>query len=311
MQDIAISAKSLNKIYTNNKGSEHKHALKDVDLQIPKGSFFALLGPNGAGKSTFINILAGLVFKTSGSINVFDISLDKNPIGIKKHLGVVPQELNMDPFFTPKQLLDLHAGLFGVVKKDRRTEELLEMVSLQDKANAYTRSLSGGMMRRLLFAKAMVHNPDIIILDEPTAGVDVELRHMLWEQMQKLNRMGKTIILTTHYLEEAQELCEHIAIINKGKVIISEKKEKLINNLGNRSIIINFKSDVSEIPTGLQDFYPQQEASNVWRFSYAGGDNISGYIVHFLIENGLEINSINTEEARLEDIFINLTSDKC
>ncbi|HNR78474.1 MAG TPA: ABC transporter ATP-binding protein, partial [Parvularculaceae bacterium] len=226
--DAAISARGLKKTYAAAKKSPAKEALKGVDLDVPVGSIFGLLGPNGAGKSTFINILAGLVTKTGGAASVWGFDIDKNPRQARAAIGVVPQEINMDVFFTPKEALDIQAGLFGVPKSERRTMEILSALGLEDKANAYVRMLSGGMKRRLLVAKAMVHAPPILILDEPTAGVDIELRKQLWDYVLKLHAQGVTIVLTTHYLEEAQELCDTIAIIHNGAVVACEPKEKLI-----------------------------------------------------------------------------------
>ncbi|MFZ4687420.1 MAG: ABC transporter ATP-binding protein, partial [Hyphomonadaceae bacterium] len=216
---LAISARGLTKTYAASKKMPAKQALKGVDLAVPRGSVFGLLGPNGAGKSTFINILAGLVNKTSGAVSVWGIDADRNPREARAALGVVPQEINMDPFFTPRETLELMAGFYGVPPSERRTDEILDALGLGDKKHAYVRQLSGGMKRRLMVAKAMVHSPPILILDEPTAGVDVELRRSLWEYVRKLNAQGVTIVLTTHYLEEAQEMCDEIAIINHGQVI--------------------------------------------------------------------------------------------
>ena len=217
-----LSVKKLNKIYRGNI-----HALKDLNLEVKEGEILGLLGPNGAGKSTFINILSGVTDKTSGEVIVWGFNLDKNPRQVRVSLGIVPQEINVDPFFTPKKLLDLQAGLFGVKKKDRITDTILELVALKDKSNSYTRSLSGGMKRRLLIAKALVHKPPIVILDEPTAGVDVELRRNLWENIRSLRKLGVTIILTTHYLQEAEELCDRVGIIHKGSLIALETTENL------------------------------------------------------------------------------------
>ena len=221
--NVAISVRDLNKIYSVGSKNE-KAALNNISLQVKKGSIFGLLGPNGAGKSTFINILADLVRKTSGYIDIFGMSHDEKLKDVKKLMGIVPQELNIDPFFTPYELLEIQAGLFGVPKSNRKTDEILKLLALEDKSHAYARTLSGGMRRRLLIAKAMVHNPEILILDEPTAGVDVELRANLWSNIYKLNNEGKTIIITTHYLHEAEELCNEIAIIDNGKLITSLAK---------------------------------------------------------------------------------------
>ncbi len=306
--EAAIVSENLNKIYQNKKG-DHKHALKDVTLTIPNGSFFALLGPNGAGKSTFINIIAGLVTVTSGFVKVANFDIEADMRKARRVVGIVPQELNLDPFFSPFKLLELQAGLYGVPKAKRRSMELLELVGLQDKANAYARTLSGGMLRRLLVAKAMVHDPDILILDEPTAGVDVELRHMLWEQMKRLNREGKTIVLTTHYLEEAQQLCDRVAIINQGKLVAQDTKYNLMETLGNKELIIKIQEDeAAEIIKKLKLFCPRQEDGS-WVFTYKGGLHASGKIIHELISMNYTILSIQNREARLEDVFLTLTQD--
>ena len=226
-----LSVKKLNKIYRKNI-----HALKDLNLEVNEGEILGLLGPNGAGKSTFINILAGVTDKTSGEVIVWGFDLDKNPRQVRVSLGIVPQEINVDPFFTPKKLLDLQAGLFGVKKKDRITDTILDLVALKDKSNSYTRSLSGGMKRRLLIAKALVHKPPIIILDEPTAGVDVELRKNLWENIRSLRKLGVTIILTTHYLQEAEELCDRVGIIHKGNLIALDTTENMLNKIQTKTI---------------------------------------------------------------------------
>ncbi len=306
----AIEAKNLNKIYEASGGEPAKHALKDMNLAVKEGSFFALLGPNGAGKSTFINILAGLVLKTSGTVSVYNHDTQKDMMKARRAIGIVPQELNLDPFFSPEEILDVQAGLYGVPKKQRRTKELLALVGLEDKAKAYTRSLSGGMLRRLLVAKAMVHNPKILVLDEPTAGVDVELRHMLWQQMIRLNKQeGTTIILTTHYLEEAQELCDEIAIIDQGTLIMKERKENLMRTMGNKEILISFAKPPQKIPPSLHDYFYNQEGA-FYIFRYQGGEAQSGKIIHALTDVGLIIESIQIREPKLEDIFIDLTTKK-
>ena len=238
--DVAISVRDLNKIY--GVGSKNEKALNNISLQVKKGSIFGLLGPNGAGKSTFINILADLVRKTSGHIEIFGMSHDENLKDVKKLMGIVPQELNIDPFFTPYELLEIQAGLFGVPKKNRRTNEILKLLALEDKSHAYARTLSGGMRRRLLIAKAMVHNPEILILDEPTAGVDVELRANLWANINKLNNEGKTIIITTHYLHEAEELCNEIAIIDNGNLITKDTTSNIKSLIDRKQIIISLDS---------------------------------------------------------------------
>ncbi len=304
----AIEAKGLNKIYENSGEEPAKHALKHMNLNVEEGSFFALLGPNGAGKSTFINILAGLVLKTSGHVCVYNHDIEKDMMKARRAIGIVPQELNLDPFFSPEEILDVQAGLYGVPKKQRRTKELLSLVGLEDKAGAYTRSLSGGMLRRLLVAKAMVHNPKILVLDEPTAGVDVELRHMLWQQMINLNKQeGTTIILTTHYLEEAQELCDEIAIIDQGTLIMKDRKENLMRTMGNKEILVSFAHMPQEIPKNLESyFHGQEDGFSIFR--YQGGESQSGKIIHALTDAGLTIQSIQIREPKLEDIFIDLTT---
>ncbi len=304
----AIKAMNVNKIYEASKTQPAKHALIDMNLEVPRGSFFALLGPNGAGKSTFINMMAGLVLKTSGEITIDGYDINKDMRQARKAIGIVPQELNLDPFFTPAEILDVQAGLYGVPKKQRRTMELLDLVGLADKAGAYTRALSGGMLRRLLVAKAMVHSPKILVLDEPTAGVDVELRHMLWEQMKRLNKEeGTTIMLTTHYLEEAQELCDEIAIIDQGQLSMKENKQSLMQNLGNRELLIGFNENIDILPAELNELNGSKE-DGYWVFRYQGGEAQSGKIVHQLIAAGLQIDSLQTREAKLEDIFISLTN---
>lgn len=242
---IALTAKNVNKIYQ--QGTKQIKALKDISLEVKTGEIFGLLGPNGAGKSTFINILAGTVNKSNGSVIVWGFDLDKNPRQVRASLGIVPQEINVDPFFSPKKLLEIQAGLYGVKQKDRITDKILELTNLSDKANAYTRSLSGGMKRRLLVAKAMVHQPPILILDEPTAGVDVDLRRKLLESVRQLNKQGVTIIYTTHYLKEASDICDRIAIINKGKLVaLNSTQELLKNNSDLEEVFLNLTSNENE-----------------------------------------------------------------
>ena len=239
MNKFALTVENLTKIYSNSKTKKHNKALNQLNFEVKQGEVFGLLGPNGAGKTTFLSILGGTVVKTSGKVNVWGFDLDQNPRQVKASVGIVPQEVNLDAFFSPKNLLELQAGLYGVSKKDRITDLILKMVALEDKANAYSRSLSGGMKRRLLIAKAMVHQPPILILDEPTAGVDVELRNNLWKNVKALNKEGVTIILTTHYLIEAQEMCDRIAIINKGNLVALDTTEKLLERIKTKKI--NFK----------------------------------------------------------------------
>lgn len=308
LPEFALETVSLSKIYQGSRRFPPKKALDNVSLQVPRGSFFALLGPNGAGKSTFINIFAGLVTRTDGQARVWDFDIEDQMRQARRAIGVVPQELNIDPFFTPRELLDLHAGLYGVPENRRRTDEILEAVGLKDKANAYARALSGGMRRRLLVAKAMVHNPKVLILDEPTAGVDIELRHQLWDYVKKLNAEGTTVLLTTHYLEEAQELCDKIAIINHGKLIACEDTPTLLRRLDCKEMAVSLASDLPNIPESLAPYHPSQQSPREITFHYPPSRVTSGQILASLQQEGLEIVDITTKEAELEDIFLSLTS---
>ena len=241
LPEQAVSVKGLTKTYKAAGKAPAKRALSNVDLDIPRGSLFGLLGPNGAGKSTLINILAGLVNKTAGSASIWGFDIERDMRQARAAIGVVPQELNIDPFFTPYELLELQAGLYGVPPADRRSAEILAAMGLADKAEAYARTLSGGMRRRLMVAKAMVHQPPVLVLDEPTAGVDIELRQQLWANVRELNRAGTTVLLTTHYLEEAEELCDRIAIINHGKVIACDQTDSLLARLDNKALTIDLR----------------------------------------------------------------------
>ena len=305
----AISVKNLNKIYGKNSLSE-KIALDNINLIIPKGSIFGLLGPNGAGKSTFINILADLVRKTSGEINVLGVDHEKDLKKVKSSMGIVPQELNIDPFFTPYELLEIQAGLYGVPKKNRKTYQILEMLALSDKSQAYARTLSGGMRRRLLIAKAMVHDPEILILDEPTAGVDVELRSNLWESIHLLNSKGKTIILTTHYLHEAEELCDTIAIIDKGKLVACDTKENVKSFISNKKITINYRPkdnfDISELKK--IDLNIEYNA-NCIVINYITNEIDFDKILQKIQKSGIEVIDMNIKESNLEDVFLKLTKN--
>ncbi len=305
----AISVKNLNKIYGKNSLSE-KVALNNINLDIPKGSIFGLLGPNGAGKSTFINILADLVKKTSGKVNVLGVDHEKDLKTVKSSMGIVPQELNIDPFFTPYELLEIQAGLYGVSRKNRKTNQILEMLALSDKSQAYARTLSGGMRRRLLIAKAMVHDPEILILDEPTAGVDIELRSNLWDSIHLLNNKGKTIILTTHYLHEAEELCDTIAIIDKGKLVACDTKENIKSFINNKKITINYKPkynfDISELKKmGLNIEYN----ANCIVINYTPNEIDFDKILQKIQEIGIEVIDMNIKESNLEDVFLKLTKN--
>ena len=305
----AISVKNLNKIYGKNSLSE-KVALKDINLNIPKGSIFGLLGPNGAGKSTFINILADLVKKTSGEINVLGIDHEIDLKKVKSSMGIVPQELNIDPFFSPYELLEIQAGLYGVPKKNRKTNEILEILALSDKSHAYARTLSGGMRRRLLIAKAMVHDPEILILDEPTAGVDVELRSNLWESIHLLKSKGKTIILTTHYLHEAEELCDSIAIIDKGKLVACDTKENIKSFINNKKITISYKPrdnfNISELKKmDLKIEYNE----NCIIIDYIPNEIDFNKILQKIQQIGIEVVDMDVKESNLEDVFLKLTKN--
>ena len=302
---MSIQAKKINKSF--NKNDVKINALLDFTVDIPQGSVFGLLGPNGAGKSTFINILAGLVKKDSGKILVEGIDHDKELKLCKRKIGIVPQELNIDPFFTPYQLLELQAGLYGVQKKDRKTKEILKRVGLKDQKNSYARTLSGGMRRRLLIAKALVHNPNIIILDEPTAGVDVELRQNLWSYIKELNQMGKTICLTTHYLEEAEKLCDQILIMNKGKIIVNEKKDKILKMVSLKKVTFILDKKNYILPEKIKAFNPTINKNSL-KLEYDKNNYQLKDIIEILRLNDIEFSEINTEEGNLEDIFINLTN---
>ena len=305
MKNYAIQAINLNKTFQ--KKNEIVNALSSFEIYIPKGTIYGLLGPNGAGKSTFINILGGLVKKNSGSVKISDLDIDKYSKETRRRIGIVPQELNIDPFFTPNELLELQAGLYGIKKKNRKTEELLSKVGLLDQRNAYARTLSGGMRRRLLIAKALVHDPEIIILDEPTAGVDVELRYNLWEYVKELNKNGKTICLTTHYLEEAENLCEFITIINKGKIIKSDTKTNLLNIFGKKTVIFELDNNIN-IPKELNIYETKIEKKKLI-VNYDKNKTKLSNIIKILNQNKITYNEISTKESDLENVFIKLLKD--
>lgn len=307
MDHPAIDIKGLKKTYAASGKAGEKVALHGIDLSIPKGSIYGLLGPNGAGKSTLINIMAGLVMKTSGTVKIWDRDIDTDPENAKAAIGIVPQEINYDPFFSPRRILDIQAGMYGVPQSERRSLELLDLVGLKDKADAYTRSLSGGMKRRLLLAKALVHMPPILVLDEPTAGVDVELRQMLWERVRQLNARGMTILLTTHYLEEAEELCDRIAIINHGRIIADEDKHTMLGRLDAKEIRIRFDRDIGELPAALSVFTVTQEDPRTIAIRYAPRDVSAGHILDAVRQTGWGIEDISTDQSNLEDIFLQLT----
>ena len=299
-----LSVKKLNKIYRKNI-----HALKDLNLEVKEGEILGLLGPNGAGKSTFINILAGVTDKTSGEVIVWGFDLDKNPRQVRVSLGIVPQEINVDPFFTPKKLLDLQAGLFGVKKKDRITDTVLELVALKDKSNSYTRNLSGGMKRRLLIAKALVHKPPIIILDEPTAGVDVDLRKNLWDNIRSLRKLGVTIILTTHYLQEAEELCDRVGIIHKGNLIALDTTENMLNKIQTKTLKFEINKRIVLDDMNNKDFNILINTDSEFKIEYNKQEFNIQKIIKLLENQGIVIKDIKSEDPDLEDVFVNLTNN--
>lgn len=303
----AIRIRGLEKTYRATRKSPAKTALKSVDLDIPKGSIFGLLGPNGAGKSTMINIMAGLVLKTAGTVEIWGVDIDKDDRQAKAAIGVVPQEINYDPFFTPLELLNIQSGMYGVPRSEYRSRELLELVGLSAQASSYTRSLSGGMRRRLMIAKAMVHTPPILVLDEPTAGVDIELRRQLWENVKELNRHGITILLTTHYLEEAQELCDHIAIINHGDIVANDEKETLLSRIDRKEIVFRLDRTLTGIPAALEEFNPEKQGRRSLCCRYSPGDDVVGRMIAVLQAEGYGITDISTDESDLEDVFLQLT----
>jgi ABC-2 type transport system ATP-binding protein len=306
----AIELEGLTKVYAGSRRMPPKRALDGVDLAVPRGSFFALLGPNGAGKSTLINILAGLVVKTSGTARVFGVDIDARPRRARRVIGVVPQELNLDAFFTPREALEMQAGLYGVPPALRRTDEILAAVGLSDKANAYARSLSGGMRRRLLVAKALVHRPPVVILDEPTAGVDVELRRSLWAYMQELNREGVTVVLTTHYLEEAEQLCDWIAIIDKGRVVACDRKEKLIRQLDEKELTITLAQRPAALSPELAAMGAALDADGQIVVRYRPSRVQVGEILERVRMAGLAVTDLATREADLEALFLRLTGKR-
>ncbi len=303
----AIELKGLRKIYRRSHGQPPVEALKGIDLVVPRGSFFGLLGPNGAGKSTLINILAGLVVKSGGSAAVCGVDIDRHPRRARRAIGVVPQELNLDAFFTPRETLEFQAGLYGVPARERRTVELLEAVGLGDKADAYARSLSGGMRRRLLVAKALVHDPPVVILDEPTAGVDVELRHSLWEYMKALNARGRTIVLTTHYLEEAERLCDRIAIIDRGLVVACDEKSTLMRRLDEKELIVSVTPVPGELSGELRRVGVERDAEGRLRIRYRPSRTRVIDLLDGVRAAGFTVVDLVTREPDLEELFLRLT----
>tara|TARA_B100001121_G_scaffold25478_1_gene19680 strand:+ start:208 stop:1137 length:930 start_codon:yes stop_codon:yes gene_type:complete len=307
MKKFALTVENLTKVYSNSKTKKQNKALNELNFEVEQGEIFGLLGPNGAGKTTFLSILGGTVAKTSGKVIVWGFDLDKNPRQVRASVGIVPQEVNLDAFFSPKNLLELQAGLYGVTKNDRITDLILKMVALEDKANAYSRSLSGGMKRRLLIAKAMVHQPPILILDEPTAGVDVELRNKLWENVNQLNKEGVTIILTTHYFMEAQEMCDRIAIINKGNLVALDNTEKLLERIKTKKINFKVKNIDLNKEFSLKNVIFKIKSKNLIKATYEKNSLDFEVIINYLNQNNVKIEDISTEDSDLEDVFIQLT----
>ena len=309
MNKFALAVENLTKVYSSPKTKKHNKALNELSFEVRQGEVFGLLGPNGAGKTTFLSILGGTVIKTSGKVNVWGFDLDQNPRQVRASVGIVPQEVNLDAFFSPKKLLELQAGLYGISKENRITDLILKMVSLQDKANAYSRSLSGGMKRRLLIAKAMVHQPPILILDEPTAGVDVELRNNLWENVKALNKEGVTIILTTHYLIEAQEMCDRIAIINKGNLVALETTKNLLDQIKTKRITLRISKTSKLDNLKIQSIKISKLNDEEYLISYEKNSNKFQEFLNFLNKNNIEIKDISTDEGDLEDVFVQLTKN--
>ena len=302
----ALKVEKLTKIYSK-KSSKEILALNNLNLEVKEGEIFGLLGPNGAGKTTFLNILAGIVIKNLGTVNVWGHDLDKNPRQVRASIGIVPQEVNLDAFFSPRKLLELQAGLYGIPKKDRITETILKLVSLDKKANAYARSLSGGMKRRLLIAKAMVHRPPILVLDEPTAGVDVELKQNLWNNITSLNKQGVTIILTTHVMREAQDMCDRIAILNKGNLVTLDTTENLLNRIKIKKIIFKVKKIIPIDTKELNGIKFNYESNNEITAIYERKKHKIDEVINKIKNTGMEIYDISTDEGDLEDVFIDLT----
>ena len=310
MNKIALSVEKLTKIYSKNKSNiKHEKALNALSFEVKQGEIFGLLGPNGAGKTTFLSILAGTVVKTEGKINVWGFDLDLNPRQVRASIGIVPQEVNLDAFFSPRKLLELQAGLYGVPKKNRITDIILKMVALEKQADSYSRSLSGGMKRRLLIAKALVHQPPILVLDEPTAGVDVELRKNLWENVKALNKEGVTIILTTHYLFEAQEMCDRIAIIDKGNLVALDTTQKLLDRIQTKKIIFKTLKTDNVKDLVLSGVHFSSEDNNIITAIYEKNSFKFDDIANVLKKNNIEILDIATEDGDLEDVFVQLTNN--
>ena len=310
MNKTALSVENLSKVYLQDrKKTSNINALNNITLEVKQGEIFGLLGPNGAGKTTFLSILAGTVIKTHGKVNVWGFDLDKNPRQVRASIGIVPQEVNLDAFFSPKKLLDLQAGLYGVKNDQKITETILKLVSLDNHAQSYSRNLSGGMKRRLLIAKAMVHQPPILVLDEPTAGVDVELRKNLWENVKELNNIGVTIILTTHYLFEAQEMCDRIAIINKGNLVALDTTKKLLDRIKTKKIIFKLEKFDTKLLLDLPNIEFSIKSNNTIIVNYEKELINFEQLTNYLKEKNLKILDVSIDEGNLEDVFIQLTKN--
>ena len=304
-QKNILSVKNLKKIYSSEQAGDNL-ALNDLNLDVKEGEIFGLLGPNGAGKTTFINILAGTVIKTAGQVNVWGFDLDKNPRQVRASVGIVPQEVNLDPFFSPRKLLELQAGLYGIKEKDRITDTILKLVSLEKQADSYARSLSGGMKRRLLMAKALVHQPPIVILDEPTAGVDVELRQNLWKNVKLLNELGVTIILTTHYLEEAEEMCGRIAILNKGNIVALDSTKNLLDRIQTKKVTFKTDIKININDDDLESLKIVSQLDNEVCVSYEKSKINMEELINLIKKNNVKIIDISTDDGDLEDVFLRL-----
>ena len=301
----AIRIESLSKTYAGGK-----RALDDVSFDVPRGQIFGLLGPNGAGKSTLINILAGMVTTTSGKVTIWGFDIAQHPRNAKRSIGIVPQEILFDPFFTPREALEIQAGLYGVPRSERQSDALLAAMHLTDKANAYSRTLSGGMKRRLLVAKAMVHSPPILVLDEPTAGVDIELRRQLWDYVRSLNQKGVTVVLTTHYLEEAEQLCDRIAIINHGKVVANEPTRTLIAKAQEKSVVVTFDRALTSVPEAPCFDRIERLDDRTLEIGYRKDRVNAGEVLAAVQADGFNIVDVRTREPDLEEVFLDLTSDR-
>lgn len=306
----AIDVRGLKKTYKKSRKAEAKTALHGIDLTIPRGSIFGLLGPNGAGKSTLINILAGLVIKSEGQAAICGYDIEKQTRQARASIGIVPQEIAMDVFFTPLQALEIQAGYYGVPKSERKSEEILQALGLWEKRDAYVRQLSGGMKRRLLIGKALVHNPPVLILDEPTAGVDIELRRQLWTYVRELHAQGTTIILTTHYLEEAESLCDKIAIIHNGRITANEDKDMLMGRLDQKTLVVTADEELSNVPAKLNDLNPVLRGNGALAITYHTNKTSIPQLLDRIKKAGITVADLRTEEPDLEDVFMALTYDQ-